>query len=516
MPTMRRAPRALLSILAAAPFLAGVPVLAQSPAPIQVLDVEWTLTQLDGAAVPADPAITATFASDGALSGSGGCNDYSATWSSEDGFELRVSDLLATFAACSADVDARESSYFALIQDADTWTLDGSAVVVNTSSGASLVFGGETETPDALGLVGDWTLATVDGEAPPADMVVTLSIGADGTLAGQACNVYNAGYAATDRGQLTVEPIVSTRMSCGGDQDAFERTYLDGLQAASGWGTQMTRLTIFGAAELVFGEGGATDATLTGQEWSLTSIGGARLPAGTGITASFGDDGTVTGSGGCNRYTGPYTVDGESISVGPLAATRMSCGTTADDLERTYLGALEAASGFAIAGTDLVIATTMDLTLEFSTSAGPVEPTESTEPPVVPSPTPTVAATPAPSGSVTAGDIVGSWQMTSYAGTPLPGGILNIDITFADDGTFGGFGGCNDFSGEWSLDGTRLALTGFTAATSGACDQMTAGLEQGFFSLLPFIDSAELGADGTLSLASAFAPQQSFVFARAG
>jgi hypothetical protein len=44
---------------------------------------------------------------------------------------------------------------------------------------------------------------------------------------------------------------------------------------------------------------------------------------------------------------------------------------------------------------------------------------------------------------------------------------------------------------------------------------MTSGLEQGFFGLVPFIDTVEFGADGSLSLSSSFAPQQGFVFARA-
>ena len=340
MPPMRRAPRALLSILAAAPLLVGAPTLAQSPAPVQVLDVEWTLSQLAGEAVPDEPAITATFATDGSLTGSGGCNDYSATWNS-DGEALTVTPVLATFKACSEEVDARESSYFALIQDAASWSLDGSAVTVTTNSGETLVFGDEAEAPDALALVGDWTLATVDGQAPPAGMVVSLSIGADGRLTGVACNTYNAGYTATETGDLAIDPINATRMSCGDAQDAFESSYLDGLQGAIGWGTQIGKLTLFGAAEVVFGDGSAPDATLTGQEWSLVTIGGAPIP-GSGITATFGEDGTVTGSGGCNDYTGPYTVDGESLSVGPLAATRMSCGPVTDDLERTYLEALEA------------------------------------------------------------------------------------------------------------------------------------------------------------------------------
>ena len=373
MPPMRRAPRALLSILAAAPLLVGAPALAQSPAPVQVLDVEWTLSQLDGEAVPDDPAITATFASDGTLTGSGGCNDYSATWT-------------ATTACSSRSPTCSPPS-----RPAPTMSTHARAATSRSSRPRRLEprrFGRHRDhqqrrdprlrrrgrgprCPRPRG-----RLDARDGrrQAPPAGMVVTLSIGADGTLTGVACNAYNAGYTATETGDLTIDPIIATRMSCGDEQDAFEFTYLDGLQGATGWGTQIGKLTIFGAAELVFGDGSAADATLTGQEWSLATIGGAPLPAGSGITAAFGEDGTVTGSGGCNGYTGPYTVDGESLSVGPLAATRMSCGQSPMTSSARTLARSRLATGFAIGGTDLVISTSNGVTLEFSASSGPVEP----------------------------------------------------------------------------------------------------------------------------------------------
>lgn len=508
---MRRTPRAILSILTTVPFLIGVPVLAQSPTPVPVLDVEWTLTQLEGESVPADPAITATFAASGSLTGSGGCNDYSATWSS-DGTVLTVSGLLATFAACSPDIDARESSYFKLIGDAASWSLEGSAITVTTTSGATLVFGGDGEAPVGLALVGSWPLATLDGMSPPPGMSVTLDIRADGTLGGVACNTYSASYTATEQGDLSVDAISATRMSCGDTADAFESAYFDALQGATGWGWQASgggTLRLSGTGDLVFGGETTTDASLTGQEWSLTGLGGAPIEPGSGLTATFGDDGSVNGSGGCNRFMGPYTVEGESLSVGPLAATRMSCGITADDLESTFLGALEAASGFAISGTDLVISTTNDITLEFSASAGPVEPTGT------PGATPAATATPVATQGAAAGDIVGSWRMTTYVNQSLPANMLNIDITFSDDGTFSGFGGCNDYLGQWSLAGTQLTITGFEPGSAGSCDQLTQGLEAGYFSLVPFLDTAEVGDDGTLSLLSALGGDQGFVFAPA-
>src|SRR5690606_14961255 len=137
------------------------------------------------------------------------------------------------------------------------------------------------------------------------------------------CNVYNASYTATEAGDLTIDPIVATRRSCGDEADGFERAYLDALQGATLWGTEGGQLFLSGTGELVFGAGAAGDATLTGQEWTLTDLGGTPIQPGSGITASFGEDGSITGSGGCNRYLGQYTVDGDSLGVGPLAATRM-------------------------------------------------------------------------------------------------------------------------------------------------------------------------------------------------
>ena len=57
-------------------------------------------------------------------------------------------------------------------------------------------------------------------------------------------------------------------------------------------------------------------------------------------TATF-DDGRLTGSTGCNRYTGPYSVEGETLQLGAVASTRMACVPPADAVEREFLAALE-------------------------------------------------------------------------------------------------------------------------------------------------------------------------------
>ena len=59
------------------------------------------------------------------------------------------------------------------------------------------------------------------------------------------------------------------------------------------------------------------------------------------ITATFDDENRVSGSSGCNRYTGPATWGEGSISIGAVAGTRMMCS---DSLvmaqESRYLGLL--------------------------------------------------------------------------------------------------------------------------------------------------------------------------------
>jgi heat shock protein HslJ len=71
------------------------------------------------------------------------------------------------------------------------------------------------------------------------------------------------------------------------------------------------------------------DLTLEGPTWLLDSymdIEGnmtARLPE-TRVTINFAE-GEVNGTAGCNNYFGPYEVDGNSLTIGPLGSTMMMC-----------------------------------------------------------------------------------------------------------------------------------------------------------------------------------------------
>ena len=76
---------------------------------------------------------------------------------------------------------------------------------------------------------------------------------------------------------------------------------------------------------------------------------------GTETTAQFAN-GTVSGSAGCNRYSAPYTVDGNKIQIGLGMSTMMACPPPIMDQEAAYLANLQAAASYKIAGDQLTLA----------------------------------------------------------------------------------------------------------------------------------------------------------------
>jgi heat shock protein HslJ len=97
-------------------------------------------------------------------------------------------------------------------------------------------------------------------------------------------------------------------------------------------------------------------ADLEGITWRLARLGRSeRVPEGVKVTAVFGG-GTISGTGGCNRYTAAVTGTGPlAISVGHAASTRMACPDPAGSFEGRYLSALQAANRFGFHLGNLVL-----------------------------------------------------------------------------------------------------------------------------------------------------------------
>lgn len=91
---------------------------------------------------------------------------------------------------------------------------------------------------------------------------------------------------------------------------------------------------------------------------------------GTSLTSSFGDG--VSGTGGCNQYTGDYRVDGDRIAIGPLASTMAFCDQPpgVSDQESSFLSLLQRADTFVIDDGRLALSADGEVLVELVASAG--------------------------------------------------------------------------------------------------------------------------------------------------
>jgi heat shock protein HslJ len=97
-------------------------------------------------------------------------------------------------------------------------------------------------------------------------------------------------------------------------------------------------------------------------EWTL--VGGVEAPPDAVPTLTL-EEGTASGFAGCNRFTGGYELDGNSVAVGPLATTQMACEDAKTAVEAAYLPALEAVDAWAIEGGELVLSADGEETLRY-------------------------------------------------------------------------------------------------------------------------------------------------------
>ena len=91
---------------------------------------------------------------------------------------------------------------------------------------------------------------------------------------------------------------------------------------------------------------------LANQTFGLDSLNGAPILAGSNITITFNEDGTLNGYGGCNNYSGRYTANNGQITISEMNQTNMLCPTPAGVMEQegAYFNALRAAVTYEIPG----------------------------------------------------------------------------------------------------------------------------------------------------------------------
>jgi polar amino acid transport system substrate-binding protein len=103
------------------------------------------------------------------------------------------------------------------------------------------------------------------------------------------------------------------------------------------------------------GPGAASAETPVGKDYVLISFrdaaGALTSPlTGTRITARFGEEGTLSGDGGCNLYSSTYRIDGKQLAVAPIAPPERYCSAPLGimDQEQQYLSSLQTAAVYSL------------------------------------------------------------------------------------------------------------------------------------------------------------------------
>ncbi len=215
-----------------------------------------------------------------------------------------------------------------------------------------------------------WLADAVGGQPPVAGTSVTAQFTADGAVSGSGgCNRYRGTYTVTG-GEITIaEAIASTMMACEPEVMEQESAYFAALTAARTFAVSGDGLALSDASGAVVTSFVAQSQELAGTTWSVTgfnngqgAVVGVLAEAPTPPSVSFGTDGTLAGSGGCNRLTGPFKAVDGTIEVGPLAATMMACPEPAGVMEQEaqLVAALETAATYSVEGKQLHLRTADD------------------------------------------------------------------------------------------------------------------------------------------------------------
>jgi heat shock protein HslJ len=205
-----------------------------------------------------------------------------------------------------------------------------------------------------------WILSTLNGKPVLANTTVTLAFETEKMGGSDGCNRYGGTYLVNSDKLKFDKNIVKTLMGC--QQDILKQgdeftTALTQTAAFRNDGQTLTLLDGFGKTLATFT---AQSTKLGGTSWIVTGYNNGKQAVvsvlnGTQLTADFSEDGKLSGSAGCNRFTGGYEVTGSALKVGQLGVTRMFCGEPAGRMEQEtqFLAALQGATTFRMEGSKL-------------------------------------------------------------------------------------------------------------------------------------------------------------------
>jgi len=343
---------------------------ATQPPMTFLVGVEWRLASyLNGAnvmtTVTGEKPVTAKFDASGALSGSGGCNQYSATYK-VTGTSISITQPITTLMACPEPIMQQETMYLAQLTKASSYKSVGDTLTFFDVSGAAILV--YKRPVDGIAtIVGVWDLFSYNNGKGGIQSVVTGSettadFRADWKLSGSGgCNQYSASYTTTASNGITITQPVTTLMACAEPIMQQETQYLSLLQQVVKYEISGDQLTLFdknGVKLLIYKK--QVTIPITGT-WNLFNYNNGKggiqsVTAGSKTTAVFGSNGKLSGSGGCNEYSAVYTIPtSNDITITQPTSTMMACAEPLMQQETQYLSLLPTAAKYEISGDQLTL-----------------------------------------------------------------------------------------------------------------------------------------------------------------
>jgi heat shock protein HslJ len=244
---------------------------------------------------------------------------------------FRVTSLLAW----------RASHYGLSLRNLAASTVLGPFLMACTAMSPSI---GLTSAIDATA----WVLTTLPGTAVPSLDVPTLRFESGRVQGSDGCNRYNAPYTAVD-GRLQIGPNgASTLMACPEPASRLAAFFNAALARVQSYRLDGQSLVLRDAGGATLASFAAQGTALAGTTWQVTAYNNGQqavvsVRAGSMITMAFMPEGRISGSGGCNSYSGSYTATAGQLAVGPVATTRRACAEPEGVMaqEAAFLRALE-------------------------------------------------------------------------------------------------------------------------------------------------------------------------------
>ena len=192
-----------------------------------------------------------TFDGDGRVSGTVGCNHFSADYTSS-GSRLSIGPAVSTLMYCAspAGVMDQESRVLALLPLTAGYAVDGDALALLDGAGTGLVTLRRAANPEDAPLVGTaWRLSGFIDNATARSALAgpdaTVVFGADGRCTGTTgCNDLSGPY-TTDDARISIGPLAVTERACLDPGLMLqERDLLEALETAATYDIEGDRLTM--------------------------------------------------------------------------------------------------------------------------------------------------------------------------------------------------------------------------------------------------------------------------------